>query len=291
MLPILTVTITAIHPSIHHHQETLFGSIDKPIDTIIRGAIIDFFQPTNSPKTFCQTDNGAFRTAVDAYISEGCKTNSACAIGAKYGYPIGNWCTSSITDMSQLFYDKNIFNDDISKWDTSQVTTMYGMFYMASAFNQAVGSWDTSKVTDMYRMFTYASAFNQAVGSWNTGQVQSMASVFYKASSFNQAVGSWNTAQVTAMNSMFLGASAFNQAVGSWDTSQVRNMEVMFYRASSFNQNLCQWRLSPFPYTSASDIFLSSGCPNQASPVSSTKTNWCAVTTCTPRSSPRIETD
>ena len=39
MLPILTVTITAIHPSIHHHQETLFGSIDKPMDTIIRGAI------------------------------------------------------------------------------------------------------------------------------------------------------------------------------------------------------------------------------------------------------------
>jgi hypothetical protein len=27
------------HPSIHHHQETLFGSIDKPMDTIIRGAI------------------------------------------------------------------------------------------------------------------------------------------------------------------------------------------------------------------------------------------------------------
>ena len=27
------------HAPVHHHQETLFGSIDEPIDAIIRGAI------------------------------------------------------------------------------------------------------------------------------------------------------------------------------------------------------------------------------------------------------------
>ena len=122
----------------------------------------------NSPTSFCQSNNTLFKTAVDAYISQGCKTNSACAIGATYGYPIGNWCTSSITSMNSLFSSKNTFNDTISMWDTSQVTNMAEMFYGASAFNQAVGSWDTSKVTTMGYMFNQASAFNQNLCQWRS---------------------------------------------------------------------------------------------------------------------------
>jgi len=93
-------------------------------------------------------------------------------------------------------------------------------------------------------------------------------------------VGSWNKSQVTDMYAMFLGASAFNQDVGSWNTSQVQYMDYMFYGASAFNQNLCQWRFA-FPYSSAANIFLSSGCTNKATPVDANGgENWCAVTTC-----------
>lgn len=38
-LPILTITLTVMNPSIHHHRDNLHGSVDKPIDTIIHGAI------------------------------------------------------------------------------------------------------------------------------------------------------------------------------------------------------------------------------------------------------------
>ena len=38
MLPILTVAVV-MHPLIHHHQETIFGPIDEPINANIRGAI------------------------------------------------------------------------------------------------------------------------------------------------------------------------------------------------------------------------------------------------------------
>jgi hypothetical protein len=60
------------------------------------------------------------------------------------------------------------------------------------------------------------------------------------------------------------------------------SMSSMFSTASVFNQNLCLWR-SAFPYSGATNIFLSSGCTNQATPVilsNGTRQNWCAVTTC-----------
>jgi surface protein len=121
--------------------------------------------------------------------------------------------------------------------------------------------------------------FNDDISMWNTSQVTNMYDMFAYASAFNQTVGSWDTSKVTKMHGMFAFASAFNQAVGSWDTSQVTDMGYMFFNAYAFNQNLCQWR-SAFPYTGAGFIFTSSGCTNKATPVSSTKQNWCAVTTC-----------
>ena len=107
-----------------------------------------------------------------------------------------------------------------------------------------------------------------------------MSGLFSEKDTFNDDISTWDTSKVTDMVGMFDGASAFNQAVGSWDTSQVQDMAYMFYGASSFNQNLCQWR-SAFPYNNADDIFVNSGCANQATPVSTNGgENWCSVTTC-----------
>ena len=72
-----------------------------------------------------------------------------------------------MTDMSQIFFNVQTFNDHISSWDTSKVANMSAMFYYAAAFNQDIGSWNTGAVTDMSFMFNNAATFDQDLSGWN----------------------------------------------------------------------------------------------------------------------------
>ena len=140
------------------------------------------------------------------------------------GVDLTIYCTSKIQDMSFLFGDYDVFNQDIGSWDVSNVTDMDYLFYKTVNFNQDIGSWDVSSVTDMDYMF-------------------------YEAINFNQDIGNWNVSNVTDMSSMFRNLSEFNQDIGNWDVSNVTDMSFMFFyvnvgNESSFNQDLTQWCVS-----------------------------------------------
>ncbi len=154
---------------------------------------------------------------------------------------INSWNTSTITNMSRMFYSAGAFNQNISSWNTASVTNMSQMFLYAYAFNQDIATWNTTAVTNMSDMFNGASAFNQNISTWNTAAVTNMSGMFWSASAFNQNISTWNTAAVTNMSSMFYQASAFNQNIGSWSTSAVTNMSSMFQNATAFNQNIGAW--------------------------------------------------
>ena len=154
---------------------------------------------------------------------------------------ISSWNTAAVTDMSYMFAYARGFNQNISSWNTAAVTNMSNTFSAALAFSQNISSWNTAAVKDMSYMFRYAYAFNQNIGSWNTSLVINMSSMFYDANIFNQNIGSWNTASVTDMSNMFEKASAFNQNIGLWNTSLVTNMSNMFSEARAFNQNIEAW--------------------------------------------------
>ena len=67
-------------------------------------------------------------------------------------YSTDRWYTGNITDMSDYFRASS-FNGDISGWDTSSVENMSYMFYNASSFNGDMSNWDTSNVQNMSNMF------------------------------------------------------------------------------------------------------------------------------------------
>ena len=93
--------------------------------------------------------------------------------------------------MSELFYKKSTFNDDINDWDVSNVTDMYRLFNFATSFNQPLDKWNTSNVISMQEMFARASVFNQDI---NTQQVTNSDGVTYTA---------WDVSKVTDMFYMF----------------------------------------------------------------------------------------
>ena len=177
------------------------------------------------------------RIEFEVVFTENVTSLSAMFYGFKKLEYVNIKSVSHITDMSWMFYNATVFNQNISNWDTSMVTDMSFLFYGAVAFNQPIGNWDTSKVTNMNSMFCYADSFNQPIGRWNTSEVTDMSFMFSSAVMFNQPIGKWNTSKVTNMSSMFNSAHSFNQPIGNWDTSNVTNMRIMFLGARSFNLN------------------------------------------------------
>ncbi len=155
---------------------------------------------------------------------------------------------TEVTDMSLMFADAEVFNQNIGDWNTSNVTNMRYMFWGCSKFNQDISGWDTSKVINMRSMFGYAKVFSQDISGWDTSKVINMSGMFREARVFNKYIGDWNTSKVTDMNYMFQNANNFNQDISGWDTSKVTNMGYMFQNANNFNQDISGWDTSEVIY-------------------------------------------
>tara|TARA_A100001011_G_C13596682_1_gene550469 strand:- start:67 stop:330 length:264 start_codon:yes stop_codon:yes gene_type:complete len=79
----------------------------------------DVFQPQTKEE---------LQTAVDMWVND--NANALLMYSE-----ISSWDVSLITDMSEIFRYKNMFNDDISDWDVSNVTNMSLMFADCHEFN------------------------------------------------------------------------------------------------------------------------------------------------------------
>jgi surface protein len=152
--------------------------------------------------------------AVDNYMANSTSNTTISAI--KYGYPMGTWDVSLLSNFSRVFYPNRTipldgsgcgevllspFNENLSGWrmNNAQITT--GMF-ACTEFNQPIGSWVMSSITNMSGMFMYSVNFDQDISGWDTSSVVDMSYVFAGAESFRSSIGSWNVGKVTDMRFM-----------------------------------------------------------------------------------------
>ncbi len=164
-------------------------------------------------------------------------------------------------------------------WDVSDITDMSYLFYF-KGLDEPIGCWNVSKITNMEGMFESATAFNQDIGNWYVRSVTNMKFMFSNAANFNQTIINWNVSKVTNMAYMFNGATKFNQTIGNWDVGKVTTMEYMFKSATKFNQDLCAWYNKLLSLPTVTNMFISSGCTNQALPNVTSKTSFCQACTC-----------
>ena len=182
--------------------------------------------------------------------------------------------------MSELFYNNQTFNGNISNWDVSSVTDMDYMFNNASNFNQDISDWDVSNVVYMTAMFDGAvdlsddnkcsihTSFSSndywpydwsdlcdpfqpetkdelktAVGEWIDDNDNATATY--------GDINAWDVSLITNMDDLFKTNDTFNDDISNWDVSNVTTMAEMFENAQSFNQNISSWDVSSVTSMSA----------------------------------------
>jgi surface protein len=85
----------------------------------------------------CFANGNELRHAVQMYALDPTPNSP---IAQKYGWPMGNWCTTHVVRFNRIFKYSPL-NEDISNWDTSNAVDMTRMFYGARNFDQDLSKW------------------------------------------------------------------------------------------------------------------------------------------------------
>lgn len=162
---------------------------------------------------------------------------------------IGNWDTSSATNMSYMLAGRTMFNQSVNNWDVSNVTDMSWMFGQCMSFNQPLNNWDTSSLQDMHFMFHMIPVFNQPLNNWNTSNVTDMAHVFHGCSSFNQNINSWDVSNVKDLDIFLAIASSFNQSLEDWNLASITDAQGMLnstgINCENYSKTIAGWAENP----------------------------------------------
>jgi len=188
-------------------------------------------------------------------VSSVISMNSMFQIADAFNQDISSWDVSSVTDMSYMFRGTDAFNNGgvALNWGnkTVLVQNMSNMFRESSLFNQDISGWNLNSVTNMATMFYKSTAFNNGgvALTWGnrTANVQVMANMFRESSSFNQDISSWNVSSVTNMGSMFRLANAFNQDISGWNVNSVTNAAAFSIGAAQKGTLAANWQSSEHP--------------------------------------------
>lgn len=127
-------------------------------------------------------------------------------------------------------------------------------FYMTNSCPKDISTWDVSRITDMSNLFS-----SKSLDQFD----------------YNLDISAWDMSKVTNVADMFASFPDFNGPISGWNLGKVTNAAGMFEGASAFNQNLCRWNCTLPKTANVQRMFMSTNCPNTASPNFSKTTSFC----------------
>jgi surface protein len=140
-------------------------SFNQPINSWDVGNVTNMFQMF----LYCRNFNSSLNNWNVSNVENMQYMFAYCDI---FNQPLDNWGAklSKVKDMTQLFVNNYLFNQNISSWDVSNVNNMSQMFYGCANFNQPLDNWANklSKVTTMFQMFYNATKFNNGGDEFDT---------------------------------------------------------------------------------------------------------------------------
>lgn len=192
--------------------------------------------PTSAPTGYWEGSTRAFRSteqlykAVDDYIlaATAAAANNASSsspetseVALRFGYPIGTWNVSLITDFSRLFDPER--NLDL---ETRLSRSKFGPEH---SFNEDLSGWDVSNAINMSGMFLEAVDFEgKGLSDWNVGKVRDFSFAFWGATRFlGIGLSAWDMSSAVTMRGMFEAAVSFAADIPAWDTGSVLDMGRM----------------------------------------------------------------
>ena len=210
------------------------ASFNQPIGNWDTSKVTNMYEMLYGASSFNQDLGGWNMTGV-TNLTRFFQGNPVFNNGGSTG--INNWRPSSCTTMYSMFHSATGFNQPIGDWDTSSVTNMGYMFrnYVGlMTFDQDIGNWDVSNVTTMREMFAghqANNAFNNggspSISGWDTSSVTNMQQMFQRCDAFNQDLSNWTVTGVTNATSFMAGCTLsttnYDSTLSGWSSQAVQN--------------------------------------------------------------------
>ncbi|ATO45893.1 hypothetical protein C5L30_002393 [Companilactobacillus farciminis] len=169
---------------------------------------------------------------------------------------IGNFDTSSATDLSGMFASSGIENFEelnIDEWDISSVTNLSNIFSISKVLNfDFLKNWNTSSVTNLSGAFQNTIAKDiSGIKDWDVSQVTKFQDTFQKNYFETLPIENWDVSSATNMSELFFYSYALKHLdLSKWHTSKVTN----FYTIFNTMQNLETLDISGFDTTHATNL-------------------------------------
>jgi len=220
-------------------------SVSDPI-VVTQDSVVQNTSQTSDQGGSSETNSNEYSEEAGLYLAENSitiKANSAAKPGDTLVFEGVEYLVVNDQMLRDIITDDR---EDISKLVTTYVTDLSNLFENKQTITPNIAAWDTSHVTDMSYLFAGSSVYNGVLSYWDTAKVTNMSYAFANALEYNQDLGDWNTSQVTQMEGMFYNATVFDQNLSGWCVSLIDQAPANFSRGSSISQtSLPQWGTCP----------------------------------------------